>query len=229
MTTIKREEESTGDGQNKESVNPDTFIMENAYEFCGYHLRITRFINADLGYSSYVWDSAIFLCKYFEKENINFTGKKVIELGSGTGMVGILAALLGGDVTLTDKPKVRTQLENNVGINIPSVCSHRIRFRPLIWGEDLDNFSPIYDFVLGTDIVYSSAAYPALVKTLRYFGQLGTTIIMCSELREVHGAFHNDLITQYFHSQIVAHSEDNDMNVYKITKIESLGDTKCKQ
>ncbi|XP_038646287.1 EEF1A lysine methyltransferase 3-like [Scyliorhinus canicula] len=225
MTTIRREEESTGDDQNEESPKPDAFILENAYEFCGYHLRIARFVNADLGYSSHIWDSAIFLCNYFEKENINFTGKKVIELGSGTGMVGILAALLGGDVTLTDKPKIRTQLENNVGINMPSVCNHRIRFRPLVWGEDLAKFSPIYDFVLGTDIVYSSAAYPALVKTLRYFGQLGTTIIMCSELRSVHGAFHDDVITQYFHSQIVARLENKDINVYKITKLESLGDT----
>eukprot|EP00061_Rhincodon_typus_P016145 g44200.t1 len=34
------------------------------------------------------------LCRYFENEKIDFTGKKVLELGSGTGIVGILAVLL---------------------------------------------------------------------------------------------------------------------------------------
>lgn len=35
------------------------------------------------------------LCRYFEKQNASFTGKTVIELGSGTGIVGILTTLLG--------------------------------------------------------------------------------------------------------------------------------------
>lgn len=35
------------------------------------------------------------LCQYFDDEKINFAGKKIIELGSGTGIVGIMAVLLG--------------------------------------------------------------------------------------------------------------------------------------
>ncbi|XP_053150984.1 EEF1A lysine methyltransferase 3 isoform X2 [Hemicordylus capensis] len=37
---------------------------------------------------------ALALCDYFEAQKLNFWGKKVIELGAGTGIVGILAALL---------------------------------------------------------------------------------------------------------------------------------------
>nr|XP_035112131.2 elongation factor Ts, mitochondrial isoform X6 [Callithrix jacchus] len=36
---------------------------------------------------------ALSLCNYFESQNVDFRGKKVIELGAGTGIVGILAAL----------------------------------------------------------------------------------------------------------------------------------------
>lgn len=44
---------------------------------------------------SFCLAKALTLCDYFEKQKLNFWGKKVIELGAGTGVVGILAALLG--------------------------------------------------------------------------------------------------------------------------------------
>lgn len=36
---------------------------------------------------------ALSLCNYFENQKVDFRDKKVIELGAGTGIVGILAAL----------------------------------------------------------------------------------------------------------------------------------------
>lgn len=38
---------------------------------------------------------ALALCQYFEEQQLDFQGKQVIELGAGTGIVGILATLLG--------------------------------------------------------------------------------------------------------------------------------------
>lgn len=35
------------------------------------------------------------LCQFFQEENVDFTGKRLLELGSGSGIVGILATLLG--------------------------------------------------------------------------------------------------------------------------------------
>lgn len=46
-----------------------------------------------------VWDAALVLSKYFETADFNhgtlLEGKKVIELGAGTGVVGIMAATFG--------------------------------------------------------------------------------------------------------------------------------------
>ena len=38
---------------------------------------------------------ALALCRFFEEQRMDFRGRTVIELGAGTGIVGILAALLG--------------------------------------------------------------------------------------------------------------------------------------
>uniref|UniRef100_UPI00398F8AFB EEF1A lysine methyltransferase 3-like n=1 Tax=Pristiophorus japonicus TaxID=55135 RepID=UPI00398F8AFB len=218
MTTIRHLEHSSDDARLGVST---TITFENKYEFCGYSFKIVRFINANLGYSAYVWEAGLALCRYFERENISFNGKKVIELGSGTGIVGILATLLGGDVTITDKPNIMTQIENNVCINIPTACRQRIKVRPLKWGEDHTNFLTDYDFVLGSDIVYSSVTYPALVETLRHLVKQGGAIYLSTEIREKNGStsFHEELLPQHFNCQVVDNLEDKDIIVYKMTKI----------
>lgn len=65
--------------------------------------------------------------------------KDVLELGSGTGAVGILAAKLGcRSVTLTDIKSILPVLENNVALNLPhsrgSVAPvGDIKVRELFW------------------------------------------------------------------------------------------------
>ena len=46
-----------------------------------------------------VWDAALVLSKYFETKDFDFgnqlCGKNIIEIGAGTGVVGIMAATFG--------------------------------------------------------------------------------------------------------------------------------------
>ncbi|XP_051869670.1 EEF1A lysine methyltransferase 3-like [Pristis pectinata] len=228
MTAIRRLEPSN-DGTSKEGVSDSTIIFENKYEFCGYNLKIARFINANLGFSAYVWEAGVALCRYFEKQNASFTGKRVIELGSGTGIVGILTTLLGGEVTMTDKPNILKQIENNVSINIPSACRHRVKVRALTWGEDHTSFPTDYDFILGSDIVYSSVSYPALMETLRHLANQGATIYLSSELRKRNGSpsFHKEVLPQHFNCQVVDRLDDKNIIVYKMTKISTNPGVGC--
>ncbi|XP_062886897.1 EEF1A lysine methyltransferase 3-like [Mobula hypostoma] len=209
-----------GENEDNESAN---LIRWNNFEFCGFSLKIARIMDARLGISSYIWDAGISLCQYFEKEDINFTGKEVIELGSGTGIVGILAALLGGNVTMTDKPDTLKQINSNISINVPLACRHRLNVRPLTWGEDHKNFPTNYDFILGSDIVYSSVCYPALLETLRYLSSEETTIYLSSELRNGNGSipFHDVILPDYFNCEVVSRLESKSIIVYKLTKIDT--------
>ncbi|XP_072106174.1 EEF1A lysine methyltransferase 3-like [Mobula birostris] len=166
-------------------------------------------------------DTGVTLCRFFEKQNASFTGKRVIELGSGTGIVGILATLLGGEVTVTDKLSILKQIENNVSINIPSACRHRVKVRALTWGEDYTSFPSNYDFILGSDIVYSSVSYPALMDTLRHLASHRATIYLSPELWKRNGSFsfHKQLLPQYFICQVVDRTDDKNIIVYNMSKI----------
>ncbi|CAK6443249.1 unnamed protein product [Pipistrellus nathusii] len=73
----------------------DSYSERSRFSFCGHVLSITQTFGSRLGVAARVWDSALSLCNYFENHKVDFRGKKVIELGAGTGIVGILAALQG--------------------------------------------------------------------------------------------------------------------------------------
>uniref|UniRef100_UPI003AAA8449 protein N-lysine methyltransferase METTL21A isoform X2 n=1 Tax=Centroberyx gerrardi TaxID=166262 RepID=UPI003AAA8449 len=47
-----------------------------------------------LGVAAVVWDAAVVMCMYLELGQVELKGKVAIELGAGTGLVGIVAALL---------------------------------------------------------------------------------------------------------------------------------------
>ncbi|XP_055496919.1 EEF1A lysine methyltransferase 3-like [Leucoraja erinacea] len=223
MATTQYGQRPKYDSGENDDYESTTLIRWNNFEFCGFSLKIARMMDSRLGISSYIWDAGVSLCQYFEKEDVSFTGKKVIELGSGTGIVGILAALLGGNVTMTDKPDTLKQINSNIAVNIPIACRHRLKVSSLIWGEDQTKFPNDYDFILGSDIVYSSICYPALLETLRYLCNQGTTIYLSSELRSGNGSipFHDVILPDYFNCEVVTKLEPKCIVVYKLTKISS--------
>ncbi|XP_072884013.1 EEF1A lysine methyltransferase 3-like [Hemitrygon akajei] len=194
------------------------------YQFCGHDLAITRDLTNDIGLSSYIWECAVVFCQYFEKEKTNFTGKKIIELGSGTGIVGILAILLGGDVTLTDLPPALSQIEHNVVSNVPTPAQPRSRVAALSWGKDQLLFPSDYDVILGSDITYAHREYQLLIDTLLHLSNPGTIIYLSSKMREHMAAidFHNKLVLEHFNSEVVHRVPEKSINVFKLTKKYSM-------
>lgn len=83
---------------------------------------------------STVWDSCVVLAKFLEEQRdvLNLKGKRTIELGSGCGLLGIAAAMLGGNVTLTDQENILGLLHRNVEQN--SLCG-KCRVMELVWGR----------------------------------------------------------------------------------------------
>ncbi|KAI8028886.1 Protein N-lysine methyltransferase METTL21A [Camellia lanceoleosa] len=86
-----------------------------------------------------LWDSGVVLGKFLEHAVESGTmllqGKKVVELGSGCGLVGCIVALLGAEVILTDLPDRLRLLRKNVGTNLCGNVRSSTAVSLLIWGE----------------------------------------------------------------------------------------------
>ncbi|XP_072427902.1 EEF1A lysine methyltransferase 3-like [Chiloscyllium punctatum] len=212
--------------QNNYADSEIEYILERSYEFCGQHLWISQSSTAQIGTSGFIWEAGLALCEYIEKQRIIFNGMKVIELGAGTGILGILAVLLGGNVTITDQPNVLKQIEHNVVASISPSCRDRVNIRALSWGHDHIQFPRDYDFIFGGEIVYFPKTYPLLIKTLQHLSSERTIIYLSSKMWQDFqiNKFYEDILPEHFNCQIVDRNEENDINVYKVTKkVHALG------
>ncbi|XP_072329565.1 EEF1A lysine methyltransferase 3-like [Scyliorhinus torazame] len=198
----------------------NTYILERHYKFCGHNLCISQSSDSQLATSAFIWEAGLELCRYIEKQNLNFHGMKVIELGAGTGILGILAALLGGNVTITDQPCALKQIQHNVTANIPMSCRDHEDVRALCWGRDHTQFPSDHDFILGGEIVYCSKTYHLLVRTLLHLSSERTTIYLASTMWSDFQIyqFYEAILPEHFNCELVQRNEDDNINVYKVTK-----------
>ncbi|KAL0914517.1 hypothetical protein M5K25_014866 [Dendrobium thyrsiflorum] len=107
---------------------------------------------------------------------------RILELGSGTGLVGIAAAaILGAHVTLTDLPHVLPNLHFNAIANADVVAARggSLAVRQLRWGvvEDIVEMesAPVFNAIIASDVLYYDYLIEPLLETIRVFvkGEVG--------------------------------------------------------
>ena len=90
--------------------------------------------------SARVWPASSFLAQQLQTlvGLDGFRGKRVLELGSGTGLLGMAVAAQGGCVTMTDMPYTVVLIDQNVELNshLFAACN-RPRTVPFAWGRDV--------------------------------------------------------------------------------------------
>ncbi|KAL7407440.1 hypothetical protein ABVT39_008405 [Epinephelus coioides] len=197
----------------------DTFSQDTVYTLVGQELRIRQVFGANLGVAAPVWEAALNLCRYLEEQSVELRGKRIIELGAGTGVVGILAARLGADVTLTDLPLALPQLQANVSANMPSDGwpSTPPAVLPLSWGEDHMNFPSDWDLVLCADIIYLPETYPLLVDTLAHLCMNVAVVYLSSKMRKEHEtpSFYEVFLPSRFNVELVHRDDNQNINIYR--------------
>ncbi|KAH7067770.1 putative methyltransferase-domain-containing protein [Paraphoma chrysanthemicola] len=137
------------------------------------------------------WEAALLLGSYLvsnEGESL-VQGKKVFELGAGTGMLSILCAKhlgVAGIVATDGDEAVVDTIKTNLFLNgLDSVDSATcvLRTAALKWGWPVDaaTFAEDYgmeapDVLVGADVTYDKTVIPRLVSTMREFFELNPAL-----------------------------------------------------
>jgi predicted nicotinamide N-methyase len=103
-----------------------------------------------LPYGVALWPAAIALAHDVASRAASVSGKRVLELGSGTGLPGIVAASLGGRVVQTDRNRLALYV---CGLNAERNGVSAIEYQQVDWADWAD--ATRYDWILGADILYS--------------------------------------------------------------------------
>ncbi|XP_011917136.1 PREDICTED: protein-lysine methyltransferase METTL21D isoform X3 [Cercocebus atys] len=123
----------------------------------GTVLRLQQYGSGGVG--CVVWDAAIVLSKYLETPEFSGDGahalsrRSVLELGSGTGAVGLMAATLGADVVVTDLEELQDLLKMNINMN-KHLVTGSVQAKVLKWGEEIEGFPSPPDYILMADCIY---------------------------------------------------------------------------
>ncbi|XP_035538242.1 protein-lysine methyltransferase METTL21E-like [Morone saxatilis] len=131
-----------------------TRLGKDTYHYAGQDIVIYESMDS---FGAVMWPAALALCSFLDnnRQRVNLQGKEVLELGAGTGLVTIVASLLGASVTATDLPEVLGNLQANVMRNTRGRCRHTPQLAALSWGYDLEHTYPSslyhYNYVLAAD------------------------------------------------------------------------------
>lgn len=138
-----------------------------------------------LNFGMYLWPSAALLSRFVLCAPQTVSGKRVLELGAGTGLSGIVAAGLCSPacVTLTDLAgSVLANLQRNVAANLKAFGAVPVLAAELSWGRaprDIAAAPAAWDFdvVLAADCLYAESHVGDFFATLAALALLNPRLV----------------------------------------------------
>ncbi len=128
-------------------------------------------------YGSVLWPAAIALAHALAARDI--AGKRILELGAGTGLPGIVAASLGARVVQTDRQNLVLHVcKLNAARNGVTTIEHRIADWTT-W-EDAER----YDLIIGSDILYAENLHASLRRIFEANLAPGGVVLLADPFRK---------------------------------------------
>ncbi|XP_050229799.1 uncharacterized protein LOC126678927 isoform X1 [Mercurialis annua] len=169
---MKRNDSEDDDGEpssNQDMVTVSQHVFGDEPQKPAFSISIIE--NMKEEYGLFVWPCSVILAEYIWQQRERFFGADVVELGAGTSLPGLTAAMLGSNVTLTDDSNRVEVLEN-----IRKVCDlnklDKCKVLGLTWGlwdECIFNLNP--KIILGADVLYEASAFDDLFATVTFLLQ----------------------------------------------------------
>ncbi len=171
----------------------------------------------DIPYWAEIWPSAIALSRFIARE-LHFRGQQVVELGCGTGLVGLTAGLKGADVVFTDIKEDALRLaELNWIMNLHTPAkSYRLDWR-------IPDSDRTFDIILASDVAYEERHFHPLVETFLQLLAPGGIIYLSEPNRAIARRFFQQIEAagftyQCFEEKVELSRRLRTISVYKIRR-----------
>ena len=171
-----------------------------------------------LPYGVALWPGAIALAHEIAARPDAPRDLRVLELGAGTGLPGIVAATLGAHVVQTDKQQAALALcRLNAERNGVSTAEHRLAD----WAawQDADR----YDWIIGSDILYAAAMHPHLTRIFESNLSPGGWVLLSDPFRRASFGFLESLETAGWNVsvgrwRVGVEGEESPVGIYELSK-----------
>jgi predicted nicotinamide N-methyase len=138
-----------------------------------------------------IWQASVVLAQYLIRMPVE-PQKRILEIGSGLGLVGIAAACAGHAVTMTD---YNTDALNFARANAQiNSCLH-LQICRLDWIRP--NLEGAFDYIVGSEIVYKNQDITHLLALFKKYLRPGGKILLVEEMRKTLNEFYKQMNESY--------------------------------
>ena len=143
------------------------------------------------GLAGQIWDTAFlfsnFLCSTSSRNKLK--NKIILEIGAGTGLCGLVAALCGAKkVYLTDREDALPVIQANIETNkemLKSSTKCEIIVQAINWNNkyDFNKIKDRIDIIIASEIIYHGCNYANILLTFDYFADKDCDILLAFQSR----------------------------------------------
>jgi len=150
--------------------------------------KLDRFLHSDDLFKDFPlwskpWEAAWVLADYLAGMEVDLD-KRFLEIGAGMGLVGIIAACFGHNVTITEYNHHAIQFARaNALLN---GCMN-LEIRELDWHSPALEGS--FDYIVASEVTYKEEDYDPLYGLIKLYLKHSGKVIVCSEVRKTTMAF----------------------------------------
>lgn len=125
-----------------------------------------------------IWEASALLAGQLA-ERPHHPGERLLEIGAGVGMVGIIAAAFGHQVTVTE---YNPDALNFARANAEKNGCPQVKIENLDWLAP--SALPPFDLIVGSEVIYQEEMIPSLISLFQHYLAPGGTILLAGQVRQ---------------------------------------------